>query len=67
VGNERTDGMKITPLVMTTCGALWAVLFALMAWTLLATVENGKQLQALLDMKADVADHEQRLRALERP
>ncbi len=57
------DGLKITPLVMAVCSLLWAVLFALMAWNLSTTVEMAK---AMNSIPQQIADHEQRLRALER-
>lgn len=63
MGNLRQDGLHITPLTMAVCGVLWAVLFALMAWNLSATVEMAK---AMNNLPQQVADHEQRIRALER-
>ena len=64
MSNVRTDGLHITPLTMAVCGVLWGVLFALMAWNLAATVEMAK---AMNNLPAQVADHEQRIRQLERP
>jgi hypothetical protein len=63
VGNQSSTGLHITPLTMAVCGVLWAVLFSLMAWNLAATVEMAK---AMNNLPAQVADHEQRIRALER-
>lgn len=57
------DGLKITPLVMAICSALWLVLFSLMAWNLMTTVEMAR---AMNNIPAQVADHEQRIRDLER-
>jgi hypothetical protein len=64
MGNELNRGLQITPLVMAVCGTLWAVLFALMAWNLTTTVEMARAMNSL---PSQVADHEARIRALERP
>lgn len=59
----KQDGYHITPLTMVVAGLLWAVLFALVAWNLTTTVSLAKAMNNLPDQ---VADHEQRLRVLER-
>lgn len=64
IDNRR--GTEITPLVMTICGALWAVLFSLIAWNLHETVEMAKTLNAVPAIQHEVDDHETRIRALER-
>lgn len=58
-----SKGFQITPLVMAVCGVLWAVLFALMAWNLTTTVDMARSMNSL---PQQVADHEARLRTLER-
>lgn len=63
--HNETHGLQITPLVVAITGALWLVLFGLMAWTLAETVGNGKSLERLADVKERVDDHEARIRVLE--
>ncbi len=62
MASSNDNGLHITPLTMAVCGALWAVLFALMAWNLTTTVSLARTMNNLPEQ---VADHEQRLRALE--
>jgi len=63
MSNSASSGLHITPLTMAICGVLWAVLFSLMAWNLAATVDMAKAMNSL---PQQVADHEQRIRDLER-
>lgn len=63
MGNEYNRGFQITPLVMAVCGVLWALLFALISWNLTTTVEMARSLNSI---PQQVADHEQRIRTLER-
>jgi hypothetical protein len=58
----NNTGLQITPLSMAVAGALWLVLFSLMAWNLAKTVELA---QAMSNLPAQVQDHENRIRALE--
>lgn len=63
MSNSASNGLQITPLVMAVCGTLWAVLFALMAWNLTTTVEMARDMN---NLPQQVADHEERIRTLER-
>jgi hypothetical protein len=62
MSNTRTEGFHITPLTLIVCGALWAVVVALMSWNLSMTVELVRNLNGV---PTRLADHEQRLRNLE--
>lgn len=62
MSNTRTDGLHITPLTLTVCGALWAVIVLLASWNLAMTVELIRRMDGV---PAQIADHEQRLRTLE--
>lgn len=62
MANSTSTGLQITPLFMALAGALWAVLFALMAWNLTKTVELA---QTMNNLPSQVQDHEVRIRALE--
>lgn len=62
MGNVRSDGLHITPLTLVVCGALWAIVVALMTWNLTMTVELVKNTNGV---PAQIADHEQRIRTLE--
>lgn len=66
MGNQTNDGLHITPLTMAALGLLWTVLAALITWNLLESVDNGKRLERLADVKERVDDHEARIRVLER-
>lgn len=59
---NNSNGMQITPLVMAICGALWLVMFSLVAWNLSTTVELAKSMN---NLPQQVHDLEQRTRALE--
>lgn len=63
MGNSTSTGLHITPLTLIVCGALWAVVVALVTWNLTMTVELVKNTNG---MPAQIADHEQRIRVLER-
>jgi len=60
--SATNHGLQITPLSVLICGALWAIVVALLTWNLKTTVELAQTMNAL---PGQVADHEQRLRALE--
>jgi len=62
MGNEANRGLHITPLTLVVTGALWAIVVALVTWNLTMTVELVKNTNG---MPAQIADHEQRIRALE--
>lgn len=62
MGNRLENGLHITPLTVIVCGALWAIVVALMTWNLTMTVELVRNTNG---MPAQIADHEQRIRALE--
>jgi hypothetical protein len=63
VGNQSSTGLHITPLTLVVTGALWAIVVALVTWNLTMTVELVKNTNGV---PAQLADHEQRIRALER-
>jgi hypothetical protein len=45
---------------------LWSVLFSLIAWLLVETIQNGKKLEYLSTIERVQEDHETRIRQLER-
>ena len=53
MANQSSSGLQITPLVMAICSVLWAVLFALMAWNLTATVEMAKNMNSVPEQVKD--------------
>ncbi len=74
--NTHTEALPRSTLAVFL--ALWAISTALVGWVLLETVDNGKQMAAVLrdqdnalmnlaEVRADVDDHETRIRTLERP
>ena len=64
MGNDSRSGfLHITPLTLVVSGALWAVVVALATWNLAMTVELVRSLNGV---PSQIADHEQRIRVLER-
>lgn len=62
MSNRIENGLHITPLTVIVCGALWAIVVALMTWNLTMTVELVRNTNGV---PARLEDHEQRIRSLE--